>query len=969
MVFCSFIRIFASSNPTINNYKTMKRTILLFLSVMMTVIMTAGDVTPQQALQQAQKFLQQTPSGMKRSQAEVPQLKMVGRVSGLYVFNAEQNQGYVIVSNDDRTVPILGYSETGTLDPDNMPCNMRAWLQGYADEIAWLNEHNIQPITSQPSRRTSAVKEPIAPLVKTHWDQGSPYNDNCPYYKYDEGSYSYKVTITDETGYEHCATGCVATAMAQVMYYNQWPTAATAAIPSYSWQGYTIGGLPATTFDWTNMQLNYTGSETLEQNAAVAKLMQYCGAAVKMDYGYESSAYLNIIADVLKNYFGYNATTQTAARSVYSYAEWIEIVYHELKQGRPVLYGGQSSGGGHEFVCDGYQGEDFFHINWGWSGISDNYFKLSALDPDQQGIGGSTSTDGYYYGQVAVIGLQKPSDEGTVLDIEPHNINLTCSSISCVDGAAVGEEVDITLNVINNTDQDFSGDIYVGIKYDESSFGLLAGSLFEISAWGTKNCTVKATFNNEGTYNLVFFFPNQYGNYFTDGQVRKTITITAGGGGLPTSDDIDLTVSVKSIENANAGLTEVYGTANDKDINAVITITNPSATANYYGTYIVYMRSVDYPDYYYYNWRYIWIPAGGSYDFKYTASDMYLPLDYQLSTLYQKAGAFTSETNIGSAFSFLPGIFAYQADGTKSAVKATSSYSVPANAVAVDMSGAGVTTVTKNSNPNTLYILKKSDSVPGGLDNVVTLNNDGSYSSKKITLTDGNDFYSPIDFTAKDIEFTYANDRWADGANGWNTIMLPFDVTSVTANGTDIDWFHSGSETNKQFWLKKFVSDDPGVVNFDFTNEMKANTPYIIALPGNHWSSDYDLSGKTIKFIGQDVTIHKNGELSSVTGSNYRFIGTTVTDATSDIYIINDAGNQFVLDDGCAPFRAYFKSGTYDSTVSSLSIGNGGGTTGIETMSDVRSVMSDVWYDLQGRRVENPTKGVYIKNGRKVVIK
>ena len=963
MVFRSICTIFAGSNPTINNYKTMKRTILLFLSVMMTVIMTAGDVTPQQALQQAQKFLQQTPSGMKRSQAEVPQLKMAGRVSGLYVFNAEQNQGYVIVSNDDRTTPILGYSETGTLDPDNMPCNMCAWLQGYADEIAWLNEHNVQPITIPVGRRTpSAVKTPIAPLVKTHWNQNSPYNDNCP--EYTEG---YKA-----------ATGCVATAMAQVMKYHEYANMLPDEIPGYTTGSYSIpvAALPRTTFDWDNMKTEYTFSYnstteqydipdfTNDEGKAVALLMQYCGAAVKMDYGYESSAYLDIIADVLKNYFGYNATTQTAARSVYSYAEWIEIIYHELKQGRPVLYGGQSSGGGHEFVCDGYQGEDFFHINWGWGGLSDNYFKLSALDSDQQGIGGSSSTDGYYYGQVAVIGLQKPSDEGTVLGIEPHNINLTCSSISCVDGAAVGEEVDITLNVINNTDQDFSGDIYVGIKYDESSFGLLAGSLFEISAWGTKNCTVKTTFNNEGTYNLVFFFPNQYGTYFTDGQVRKTITITAGGGGLPTSDDVDLTASVKSIENANAGLTEVYGTANDKDINAVITITNPSATTNYYGTFVVYMRSVDYPDYYYYNWRNIWIPAGGSYDFKYTASDMYLPLNYQFSTFYQKAGALTTETNIGSAFSFLPGILAYQADGTKSAVKATSSYSVPANAVAVDMSGAGVTTVTKNSNPNTLYILKKSDSVPGGLDNVVTLNNDGSYSSKEITLTDGNDFYSPIDFTAKDIEFTYANDRWADGANGWNTIMLPFDVTSVTANGTDIDWFHSGSETNKQFWLKKFVSDEPGVVNFDFTNEMKANTPYIIALPGNHWSSDYDLSGKTIKFIGQDVTIHKNGELSSVTGSNYRFIGTTVTDATSDIYIINDAGNQFVLDDGCAPFRAYFKPGTFDSAVTSLSINNGGGTTGIETMSEVRGVMSDVWYDLQGRRVENPTKGVYIKNGK-----
>ena len=104
--------------------------------------------------------------------------------------------------------------------------------------------------------------------------------------------------------------------------------------------------------------------------------------------------------------------------------------------------------------------------------------------------------------------------------------------------------------------------------------------------------------------------------------------------------------------------------------------------------------------------------------------------------------------------------------------------------------------------------------------------------------------------------------------------------------------------------------------------------------------------------------------MHSVTGTNYRFIGTTVKDATSDNYTINDDGNLFVLDHGCAPFRAYFKSGTYDSTVSSLSIGNGGGTTGIETMSDVRDMMSDVWYDLQGRRVENPTKGVYIKNGK-----
>lgn len=943
----------------------MKRIILFFLSVMMTIVVTAGDVTPEQALQQAQDFLQQTPMGMKRSQADI-QLKMAGRVSGLYVFNAEGNQGFVIVSNDDRTAPILGYSETGNLDPDNMPCNMRAWLQGYADEIAWLDEHNIQLTGVAALHRTaSAVKTPIAPLVQTHWNQGSPYNDNCPEY----------------TSGKKAATGCVATAMAQVMNYHQFANM-TVDIPGYDKDFQevpciAVSTLAATTFDWGNMLNEYTFSYnsttykydipdfTSDQGEAVAKLMQYCGASVKMNYGSTSYSNTSEVVNALKTYFGYKSTTQVAIRSLYTYAEWIEIIYNELKQGRPVVYGGQSSGGGHEFVCDGYQGEDFFHINWGWGGQSDNYFKLSALDPDQQGIGGSSSTDGYHYGQDAAIGVQKPTDEGTVLDIEPHDINLTCSSITCVDEAATGEEVDITLTITNNADQDYSGDIYVGAL----GYGLLAGSLFEIPAKGTKDCALKVTFNNAGTYDLVFFFPYNDGLYYTYGVPSKTITITAGGGGgLPTNDDIELTASVKSIKNANADMTEVYGTANEDAISAVITINNPSTESNYYGQFYVYLRPVSNSGYYYI-WRNIWIPAGGSYDFMFTSNYFPINNDYHFTAKYQQSGSLTSEENIGNAFSFISGIFAYHADGTKTATKAASSYIVPANAVAVDMTGSGVNTVTKNSNPNTLYILKKSDSVPGGLVNVVTLNNDGSYSSKEITLTDGNDFYSPVDFTATDIEFTYNNDRWADGTNGWNTIMLPYDVTSVTANGTDIDWFHSSTQTGKQFWVKEFVSDDPDVVNFGFADEMKANTPYIVALPGNHWGSEYDLSGKTIKFIGQDVTVHKYGELSSVTGSIYRFIGDTKAVDTENIYTINAAGNQFVMDNGCAPFRAYFKPGTFDSAVTSLSINNGGETTGIK---EVRSTMEEgrgeVIFDLSGRRVENPAKGVYIQNGRKVVL-
>ncbi len=946
----------------------MKKVVLLMFACCWSILLTAGDVMPEKALQQAADFLnQRAATGSRRASVTSQQLTMVSRISDLYVFNVANNGGFVIVSNDDTTTPILGYSDSGSIDPDNMPENMKAWLQGYADEIAWAKEHNVTKIvydspyakTNATRRSGTAVKNPIAPLVKTHWDQTSPYNNNCP--EYTEG---YKA-----------ATGCVATAMAQVMKYHGYANMLTDEIPGYTTLSYgiSVAALPRTTFDWDDMQLNYTGSETAEQNAAVAKLMQYCGAAVEMDYGPESGASLSILADVMKYCFGYNATTQTAARSVYSYVEWIEIIYHELKQGRPVLYGGQSSGGGHEFVCDGYQGEDFFHINWGWGGQSDDYFKLSVLNPYEQGIGGSSSTDGYYYGQVAVIGLQKPSDEGTVLDIEPHNIDLTCSSFSCVDEAAVGKEVDITLNVSNNTNQDFSGDIYVGIRYGDSEpydFGLLAGSLFEIPAYGTKVCTVKATFKGEGTYNLVFFYPNQYGTNSTDGQVKKTITITAGGGGLPTSDDVDLTSSVKSIENANAGKTEVYGTANDKDINAVITINNPSATTNYYGTYVVFMRSVAYPnDCYYYYWRNIWIPAGGSYDFMFTAPS-YPFLDYQFSTFYQKAGALTSETNIGNSFSFTPGIFTYTADGIKTATKAAGTiYNAPANTLAVDLSGTGITSVT-SFEPNCLFIIGDGDAAPLGSGNIVAKSG-STYTATNIILTDGNGFYSPVDFTATKIEFTYANDRWANGTNGWNTIMLPYDVTSVTADDTPIDWFHSSTDEGKNFWLKEFSSDDGSNVYFDYVSgSMEANTPYIVAFPDNTWGAAWDMSGKTIKFIGENVIVSKGGTVSSITGANYRFIGNTVQDNTANIYCINASGSAFELvpSAGCSPFRAYFKSGIFDHSVTSLSIG-GGTVTGISKIKDVRSKKDDIYYDLNGRRVLYPKKGVYILNGNKVIIK
>ena len=223
---------------------------LILAAVCMSI--WADERTEAQALKEAQQFVS-SHNHMKSA----PTVKSAGQVSGLYVFNVS-NGGFVIVSNDDQTVPILGFGDSGNIDPNDLPDNMRAWLQGYADQIAWLQSHasdgNDVNNKSRAPQRTAKTEK--GPLVKTNWNQGTPYNDQCP-------------TIDGE----RTVTGCVATTMAQLMYYhyahyahNSFAASST-AIPGYTTTtkdknkktiNLTVDGLNATTFDWGKMIANYT---------------------------------------------------------------------------------------------------------------------------------------------------------------------------------------------------------------------------------------------------------------------------------------------------------------------------------------------------------------------------------------------------------------------------------------------------------------------------------------------------------------------------------------------------------------------------------------------------------------------------------------------------------------------------------------------------------------------------------------
>ena len=936
----------------------MKRILLLFVMASFTGLWTlAADITPEQALQQARQFMlnkMQHQGKGKQAPAVAPQMKLAGRVSDLYVFNVlKSNGGYVIVSNDDCAVPVLGYSERGSLDIENMPENMRAWLQGYADEIAWAKEHPIKAVPSL-RRAKSKMKTPIEPLMPTRWNQNSPYNDLCP--EYAPGM--------------KCASGCGATAMAQCMYYTEMHAGSTTTYTTTDIPGYTtktrsleIDGIAAgTPIDWYKMSPVYTNGDTGEAAEAVAQLMKYCGVSVEMNYGPESSAALDAIANALKAYFGYDETVTFEARSNYSYADWIEMMYHELSLGRVICYrAGKASGEGHIFACDGYQGEDFFHINWGWGGMSDDYFKLSALNPDAEGIGGVNSEGGYCIGHYAVVGIQKVGEDlGDVLQVEPYVFDGLQIGTVTMDKNQItgGESVEVTVPFYNGNDSKaFDGEIAL-IDISENGYGIVASTIASIPVGQIGNSVLKFTPKDEThDYKLRVAVLHNFKYYFW-GDQKLVLSVT--GSGRVTTDEIELTWVDQVINNFE--VVDHKGVLYSNKLEAFAIIMN-DAEDNYSGNIVIEVYEIN-------NNNYLPkgrssgphnIPAKSVAVIPFGATGLTAGKSYLIVYTYNQNGSW-SEWNQLPLIECRPAIIVTDGEGNATAIKPTATYDVPANATSVNLTACGVGTVNKNSNPNTLYILGAGETVPAGLTNVITDHGNGNYTAETITLTDGQNFLTPVDFTAEKVEFVYNNTKQGNGTKGWNTLMLPFKTTKVTADGTTIDWFHSSTDGSGQFWLKRFTGDDLNKVYFDYeaNDYVEANTPFIIVIPS-------DLSGKAIKFVGENTTIHKTDDVSPFTAENYILKGSTSAVGTENIYRINATGDSFVLGNGCGAFRAYFKPVSFNPAVTTLRIVNDG-TTGVDaTLVNSEKVNSDV-YDLQGRRVLPLKKGIYITNGKKVVV-
>ncbi len=397
--------------------------------------------TPEQAACVASEFLssKNTPAVRRMQQAEkaatvtapveIAYTQMqVDNEPAVYVFNGED--GFVLVSAEDDARAVLGYSDHGRFDATDMPENMQFWLQMYADELASKPTSSLKGrVQRRIAAQTQATYPTISPILgEVEWGQDEPYNNLCP-----------------TVGGERSVTGCVATAISQIMYAHKYPIKGIGS-KTYTTESHGLQlnvNFGATTYDWGNMLPYYKNNYNSTQANAVATLMYHVGVAADMDYDPDGSGAISSAAlAAITEYFGYNKSIHVLPKDFMKEETVLQTVASDLQEGRPVYISGSTvNQEGHAFVCDGMQSDGYLHINWGWNGSGNGYFALSALDPENQGTGGSASDLAFTEGVCLYTNI-KPSAGGEAMPLVTVDKLTRTSSDAINKTTAVGFSLD-----------------------------------------------------------------------------------------------------------------------------------------------------------------------------------------------------------------------------------------------------------------------------------------------------------------------------------------------------------------------------------------------------------------------------------------------------------------------------------------------------------------------------------------------
>ena len=419
----------------------MKRIFLVLVTLLLiSPFAISRQISEAEAFSVAMKYSSVIDAGGK-----CDKLKKVSSGKSYYAFNAEGG-GFIIVSGDDMLTELVGYSKEGKFDEADMPENMRYLLDGYSEYLSAVRSGKILPKKAKVSVNANVE---VGPLLTTKWNQDEPYNALAP--SYGEGN---------------CPTGCIATAMAQVMNFHKWPLKGTGS-NSYSHSyGTSTVDFSQSIYDWNNMLDGYYDNPSAVEVDAVARLMYDVAVSVNMKWGKTVSGASNyIIARAFREYFGYQS--QFMYRDDFTTAGFKAFLKSEIDLHRPVIYLGEGSVG-HAFVADGYDANGFVHINWGWGGYCDGFFDVSYLYPDGIGIGGGEG--GYNLKQSIITVIPLKNGETPAAPVSLGFYNNGDSDIGISSSPAEGSLGYVSFYVKslqNQSDVPFGGEFALGI-FDEA---------------------------------------------------------------------------------------------------------------------------------------------------------------------------------------------------------------------------------------------------------------------------------------------------------------------------------------------------------------------------------------------------------------------------------------------------------------------------------------------------------------------
>lgn len=862
--------------------RQMKRTICIFAWCLFAVgVIQALPLSRDAARQRAAAFLAERRVAARAAEPtpEPILVETASPCSGLYIFNVGSGEGFVLVSGDDRSEAVLGYAESGVFDVAMLPDNARAWIRGLAAVDGGNGQNGQFGLNGQDVQSERAA---VRPLLKTQWAQKWPYNQVCP---------------------NNSATGCVATAMAQVMKYFEWPQAETTAIPAYG----SYDELPPTLFDWDGMKAGY--GESGENSHAVAQLMHYCGRAVQMRYGSTSSAYSQLIPDAMHRFFGYDGGACIVYRSDYAFSDWLELICDELENGRPVIYAGQRSSATHQFVCDGYDGEGFFHINWGWGGLSDGWFRLAVLNPKKPGTGGGTGLDGYTMYQSAIIGLQ-PERGGTAPNLTPL---LTCEEIHVLsatrtkrDDASGTFQLRISRPMINHSRDTLKMGFGMALLHDgelvKASEMVQAAQTFVPGSYISRGLGYDYTFGGgmTGSYRIVPVCT------IKQGKTTKIVPALAADSRYINVELTDTTLTVEEHPQRNLVVEDIQFCLKDGVIDATATISNHGDDYDGLlyllesGVRVAYMG--------------VAVAAGATDEVVFRYQPSWAEQKYQIGYTGEDK-VWIAEGTARYTTANTAGTFAvWYADGRQERMTMTDGRAVvPREAVAVEFDADLPATIVPNGNPNCLYYANSVNSTIELLPNVVK-----DHYVKELTLHDGYDFYCPMAFTAGHVAYTRTLTGGYDGkGGGWDTVILPFDVKIVTTgDGQQIDWFHSPQDKGKNFWVMTFGGGNGTELTFSHAQRIEANRPYLIAVPGTAYGAR-SLQGCSVTFAADHAVVHETA-LTADGASGYSFVGRyglegqnrlVGQEAQAQWWLLNEEGSRFKgALRHAAPFRVLLRA-------------------------------------------------------------